>query len=135
MKTCRKIIALLVLTVLLVGSFSGYAYAAKNDPVKLTVSSTLFVMQGQSSYVDVEAAAAENVRYKLVLECDDKNIAVNGSSPQRNSMPNCAPAALWLSQTTACPAAQMMAAAAIRTVFVSRSWLFTVSSLSLRYAA
>ena len=80
MKTCRKIIALLVLTVLLAGSFSGYAYAAKNDPVKLTVSSTLFVMQGASSYVDVEAAAAENVRYKLVLECDDKNIAVNGSS-------------------------------------------------------
>ena len=42
MKTVRKIIAVLVLAVLLAGCLPVYSYAAKNDPVKFTVSSTLF---------------------------------------------------------------------------------------------
>jgi uncharacterized membrane protein len=81
MKTVRKIIAVLVLAVLLAGCLPVYSYAAKNDPVKFTVSSTLFVMQGGSSYVNVEAAAADDVSYKLILECDDKGITIdNGKS-------------------------------------------------------
>ncbi|MBR5642132.1 MAG: hypothetical protein IKW92_08400 [Firmicutes bacterium] len=81
MKTVRKIIAVLVLAVLLAGCLPVYSYAAKNDPVQFTVSSTLFVMQGGSSYVNVEAAAADDVSYKLILECDDKGITIdNGKS-------------------------------------------------------
>ena len=57
MKTVKKAIVLLVLAVLLAGCLPVYAYAAKDDVVKLTVSSTLFVMQGASSYVNVEASA------------------------------------------------------------------------------
>ena len=77
MKTIRKVIALFVLAVLLAGMVPDFAYAAKNDPVKFTVSSTLFVMQGASSYVNVEAAAADDLSYKLILECDDKNIVMD----------------------------------------------------------
>ncbi|MBP5749364.1 MAG: hypothetical protein J6X24_01085, partial [Firmicutes bacterium] len=81
MKTIRKVIALFVLAVLLAGMVPDFAYAAKNDPVKFTVSSTLFVMQGASSYVNVEAAAADDISYKLILTCDDKGIVMdNGKS-------------------------------------------------------
>ena len=81
MKSIRKVIALFVLAVMLAGMVPGFVYAAKDDTVKLTVSSTLFVMQGASSYVNVEAAAPANVNYKLTLECEDKSITVdNGKS-------------------------------------------------------
>ena len=81
MKSIQKVIALIVLAIMLAGMMPGFAYAAKNDTVKLTVSSTLFVMQGASSYVNVEAAAPEDVNYKLTLECEDKNIVMdNGKS-------------------------------------------------------
>ena len=81
MKSIRKVIALFVLAVMLTGMVPGFVYAAKNDTVKLTVSSTLFVMQGASSYVNVEAAAPADVDYKLTLECEDKTITVdNGKS-------------------------------------------------------
>ena len=66
-----------MLAVLLAGMVPDFAYAAKNDPVQFTVSSTLFVMQGASSYVNVEAAAAENLSYKLLLECEDRNVAID----------------------------------------------------------
>ena len=70
-----------MLAALLAGMAPDLAYAAKNDPVKFTVSSTLFVMQGASSYVNVEAAAAADVSYKLTLTCDDKGIVMdNGKS-------------------------------------------------------
>ena len=77
MRSLRKIIALLVLTVMLAGMFPGFTYAAKDDPVKFTVSSTLFVMQGASSYVNVETAAPADLSYKLTLECDDKNVVID----------------------------------------------------------
>ena len=77
MKTVKKVIALFVLAMLLAGSMPGFAYAGRNDTVKLTVSSTLFVMQGASSYADVETAAPADVSYKLILECDDKNVAID----------------------------------------------------------
>ena len=81
MKSIRKVIALFVLAVMLAGMMPGFAYAAKNDTVKLTVSSTLFVMQGASSYVNVEAAAPADISYKLILECEDKSISIdNGKS-------------------------------------------------------
>ena len=70
-----------MLAALLAGMAPDLAFAAKNDPVKFTVSSTLFVMQGASSYVNVEAAAAADVSYKLTLTCDDKGIVMdNGKS-------------------------------------------------------
>ena len=70
-----------MLAALLAGMAPDLAFAAKNDPVKFTVSSTLFVMQGASSYVNVEAAAADDVSYKLTLTCDDKGIVMdNGKS-------------------------------------------------------
>ena len=81
MRSLKKIFAILMLAVLLAGMVPDFAYAAKNDPVKFTVSSTLFVMQGTSSYVNVEAAAADDVSYKLTLTCDDKGIVMdNGKS-------------------------------------------------------
>ncbi|MBR0051131.1 MAG: hypothetical protein IJP57_04175 [Firmicutes bacterium] len=81
MRSLKKILAVLMLAALLAGMAPDLAFAAKNDPVKFTVSSTLFVMQGASSYVNVEAAAADDVSYKLTLTCDDKGIVMdNGKS-------------------------------------------------------
>ena len=80
MKQTKRIIVLCVLAAMLAGLFPGFAFAGKNDTVKLTVSSTLFVMQGASSYADVEAAAPADVSYKLLLTCDDKNITINNGS-------------------------------------------------------
>ncbi|MBQ2095212.1 MAG: hypothetical protein II474_04860, partial [Firmicutes bacterium] len=81
MRSLKKIFAILMLAVLLVGMAPDLAYAAKNDPVKFTVDSTLFVMQGASSYVNVESAAADNVSYVLTLTCDDKDVVMdNGKS-------------------------------------------------------
>ena len=81
MRSLKKVIAVFLLAALLTGLAPAFAYAAKNDTVKLTVSSTLFVMQGGFSYVNVEAAAPEDVNYKLTLECEDKNIVMdNGKS-------------------------------------------------------
>ena len=77
MKSIRKVIALFVLAALLTGMMPSFVYAAKNDTVKFTVSNTLFVMQGASSYVDIEAAAPADVSYKLTLECEDRNVAID----------------------------------------------------------
>ena len=49
MRSLKKILAVLMLAALLAGMAPDLAFAAKNDPVKFTVSSTLFVMQGASS--------------------------------------------------------------------------------------
>ena len=81
MRSLKKIFAILMLAVLLAGMAPDLAYAAKNDPVKFTVDSTLFVMQGASSYINVESAAADNVSYVLTLTCDDKDVVMdNGKS-------------------------------------------------------
>ncbi len=81
MRSLKKTIAILALAALLaIGAIPAQAYGANsNDPVSLTVSSTLFVMQGTSSYVDVEAKAAEDVSYTLVLECPDRSITLDSS--------------------------------------------------------
>ena len=80
MRSLKKITAVLMLAALLAGLTPAFAYAAKNDVVQLTVGSTLFVMQGGSSYVDVEAAAADDISYKLVLSCEDRSITVDTGS-------------------------------------------------------
>ena len=80
MRTVRKIIVMFVLAALLAGAMPSFAYAGKNDPVKFTVNNTLFVMQGASSYVDVEATAAEGTSYRLVLECEERGIVLDGAS-------------------------------------------------------
>ena len=81
MRSLKQILAVLLLAVLLAGMTPAAVFGAKNDVVKLTVSSTLFVMQGESSYVDVEASAPEGTDYKLVLQAADRNITVdNGTS-------------------------------------------------------
>ena len=81
MRSLKQILAVLLLAVLLVGLTPAFAFAAPAGTVKLTVSSTLFVMQGDSSYVDVEAAGPEGTDYKLVLQSADRNITVeNGTS-------------------------------------------------------
>ena len=81
MRSLKKIFAILMLAVLLAGMVPDFAYAAKNDPVQLNTPGILFVMQGASSYLDVEAKAAADVSYKLTLTCDDKGIVMdNGKS-------------------------------------------------------
>ena len=81
MRSLKKIFAILMLAVLLAGMVPDLAYAAKNDPVQLNTPGILFVMQGASSYLDVEAKAAADVSYKLVLECADRSISItNGKS-------------------------------------------------------
>ncbi|MBR4143412.1 MAG: hypothetical protein IKR10_07825 [Firmicutes bacterium] len=81
MRSLKKIFAILMLAVLLAGMVPDFAYAAKNDPVQLNTPGILFVMQGASAYLDVEAKAAADVNYKLVLECADKSISItNGKS-------------------------------------------------------
>ncbi len=81
MRSLKKIFAILMLAVLLAGMVPDFAYAAKNDSVQLNTPGILFVMQGASAYLDVEAKAAADVNYKLVLECADKSISItNGKS-------------------------------------------------------
>ena len=81
MRSLKQVLAVILLAVLLAGMTPAAVFGAKNDVVKLTVSSTLFVMQGESSYVNVEASAPEGTDYKLVLQATDKNITVdNGTS-------------------------------------------------------
>lgn len=78
MRSLKQVLAVILLAVLLAGMTPAAVFGAKNDVVKLTVSSTLFVMQGASSYVDVEADAPAEQQYKLVMTCNDKGITISG---------------------------------------------------------
>lgn len=48
--------------------------------VKLTVSSTLFIMQGDTSHVDVTAEGSEGTNYKLILSCPDAGFEISGGT-------------------------------------------------------
>lgn len=80
MKALKKTITILALAALLVGILPAGVFAA--DKVSLTVTNNLYVVQGASSYVDIEAAAPDDVSYKLVLTAPEgSEIRItNGSS-------------------------------------------------------
>lgn len=80
MRSLKQVLAVFLLAVLLAGMTPAAVFGAKNDVVKLTVSSTLFVMQGESSYLDVETSAAAEQHYQLLLTSNNKNISISGNS-------------------------------------------------------
>ncbi len=79
MRSLKQVLAVFLLAVLLAGMTPAAVFGA--DSIKLSGPNVLFVMQGASTYIDVEAQAPADTEYKLVLECADHNITMtNGKS-------------------------------------------------------
>ena len=79
MRSLKQVLAVFLLAVLLAGMTPAAVFGA--DSIKLSGPNVLFVMQGASTYIDVEAKAPADTEYKLVLECADYNITMtNGKS-------------------------------------------------------
>lgn len=77
MRSLKQVLAVFLLAVLLAGMTPAAAFGA--DSIKLSGPSVFFVMQGASTYIDIEAQAPADTNYKLILECADKNITLNNS--------------------------------------------------------
>ncbi|MCR4805644.1 MAG: hypothetical protein K5981_08320 [Clostridia bacterium] len=78
MRSIRNILAVLALAVLLCTMLPASVFAAGS--VKMTVDSTLFVVQGSTSYVNVEAEPETDAGYRLQLISPDKDITTDGAT-------------------------------------------------------
>ena len=74
----RKIVTFVLAAILALSLVPAQIFAA--GAVKLTVSSTLFIMQGDTAHVDVTAEAADDTAYKLILTCPDAGFDISGGS-------------------------------------------------------
>ncbi len=80
MKVLKRTIVILALAALMPGIFPSGVFAASQ--VSLTVTNNLYVVQGGSSYVDIDAVAPDDLSYKLVLTAPEGSEIkiINGSS-------------------------------------------------------
>ena len=79
MRSLKQIIAAFLLAVLLVGLTPAAAFGAE-DSITLTAGSTIFVMRGNASHIDVEVDAPEETSYKLLLSCDDRTVSLGSAA-------------------------------------------------------